>query len=138
VSKRLEPLFRKGRHVTTTHLRWFLLLSAVAGMRRWRRSTLKYEREQARIEAWLDLVRSVAPEDQEAAAELVECQRLIKGYSETFARGVANYDRIIQAYNAVRGRPDAAAIVRRLREAALADDEAKALGSAIADLRLAS
>lgn len=134
----MEPLFRKGRHLTTTRLRWFLLLSAVAGMRRWRRSTLKYEREQARIEAWLDLVRTTATDDLDAAAELVECQRLIKGYSETFARGLANYARVAEAFVAVRGRPDAAAIVRRLREAALADDEARTLTAALADLRLAS
>jgi hypothetical protein len=38
----------------------------------------------------------------------------------------------------IRDRPDAAITIRRLREAALADDEARTLDLAIADLRLAS
>lgn len=134
----LGPMFSKGRHVTTTKLRWFVLLSLLAGLRRWRRGTLRYEMEQARIEEWLNLVRSTAPSDPAAAAELVECQRLIKGYSDTFARGLSNFSRIVAAFENIRGRPDPARLIRRLREAALQDENGIALGSAIADLRLAS
>ncbi|MFJ1288436.1 DUF6537 domain-containing protein, partial [Acinetobacter baumannii] len=75
-SRRLEPLFAKGRHVETTGLRWFLLLSLLAGWRRWRRGTLRYQVEQARIEDWLALIRAA---DADAAIELARCQRLIKG-----------------------------------------------------------
>ena len=68
----------------------------------------------------------------------MECQRLIKGYSDTFERGLANFNRIFAAWEEIRRQPDAAATLKRLREAALADDEARALDSAMADLRLAS
>lgn len=138
LSARLRPLFSKGRHIRTSRLRWFALLNLLAGMRRWRRGTLRYQVEQARIERWLDLVRRTAASNCEAAAELVRCQRLIKGYGDTFERGLANFSRIIGIWDAIKHRPDAAEALRKLREAALADEEAKALDSAIAEIRLAS
>jgi indolepyruvate ferredoxin oxidoreductase beta subunit len=125
-SRRLEPFFTKGRHVETTSLRWFAMLSLLAGWRRWRRGTLRYEMEQARIEDWLSLVRAAEPH---AAIELVRCQRLIKGYGETFARGLGNYERIVARWRT--GGLDAAGL-RRLREAALADEEGAALEEALA------
>jgi indolepyruvate ferredoxin oxidoreductase beta subunit len=138
LSGRLEPLFRKGRHVKTSSLRWFALLSLVAGMRRWRRGTLRYAEEQARIERWLEIVTEAAAIDQASACELVECQRLIKGYSDTFERGLSSFNRVVAIWDKIRNRPDAAMTIRRLREAALADDEARTLDLTIADLRLAS
>jgi indolepyruvate ferredoxin oxidoreductase beta subunit len=138
LSARLAPLFRKGRHVRTSSLRWFALLSLLAGLRRWRRGTLRYHEEQQRIDHWLNLVVEAAAIDQQAAGELVECQRLIKGYSDTFERGLRNFSRIVGLWDRIRGRADAAVILRTLREAALADEEANALDGAIAGLRLAS
>lgn len=125
-SRRLEPFFAKGRHVETTSFRWFLMLSVLAGWRRWRRGTLRYAHEQARIENWLALVRSASPE---AALELVKCQRLIKGYGDTFARGLGNYERIVERYR-MRGLD--AANIRSLREAALVDEDGEALRVALA------
>jgi indolepyruvate ferredoxin oxidoreductase beta subunit len=122
----LGGMFTKGRHVETTSLRWFLMLSILASARRWRRGSLRYQTEQARIEAWLDLVRSAEPD---AAIELVKCQRLIKGYGDTFERGLENFTRIVDRYRA--GGLTAAGIAR-LREAALADEHGDALQAALA------
>ncbi|WP_213981173.1 indolepyruvate oxidoreductase subunit beta family protein [Sphingomonas sp. dw_22] len=134
----LRRWFSKGRRVRTSSLRWFAMLSLVAGMRRWRRGTLRYRIEQERIENWLALVRQTAETDVTAAVELVACQRLIKGYSDTFERGLGNFERIVAAWPGLAGRPDAGATVRRLREAALADDEGKALDAMFADLAAGS
>jgi len=123
----LKPFFTKGRHVETTSLRWFVMLSLLAGFRRWRRGTLRYAHEQARIEDWLDLIRA-APTPA-VALELVKCQRLIKGYGDTFARGLSSYTRIIEYY-AAHGAD--AERLRVLREAALADEDGAALGVALA------
>ncbi|AKM08473.1 indolepyruvate oxidoreductase subunit beta family protein [Pelagerythrobacter marensis] len=122
----LKPLFAKGRHVETTSLRWFLALQALAGWRRWRRGTLRYAIEQARIEDWLALVRAAEPA---SALELVKCQRLIKGYGDTFERGLRSFGLIVDRYR--QGGIDAAGIAR-LREAALADEDGKALAAALA------
>lgn len=122
----LGGMFTKGRHVETTSLRWFLMLSVLASGRRWRRSTLRYQTEQARIEAWLDTVRSADPD---VALELIKCQRLIKGYGDTFERGLHNFTRIVERYRA--GGLSASGIAR-LREAALADEKGDALQTALA------
>lgn len=132
----LSPLFRKGRHVASTRLGWFLLLRLVAGLRRWRRGTLRYREEQARIEAWLALVGEAAKSNAAAALELVLTQRLVKGYGDTFARGLRNFDRILAAYRQVQDRADSAAILRGLREAALTDEEGHALSAALTQLGL--
>lgn len=126
LSRLLGRFFTKGRHVETTSLRWYLTLSLLASGRRWRRSTLRYQTEQARIEAWLDLVRTAQPD---VALELVKCQRLIKGYGDTFERGLDNFNRIVARYRA--GGLNAGAIAE-LREAALADEKGEALEVALA------
>jgi len=110
LGRRLE----RGRHVQTTSLRWFLALRLVAAGRGWRRSTLRYAEEQARIEQWLARVRDLAGRDRELAVETVRCQRLIKGYGDTFERGMA-------AFHALLAMPGATAQdLRAAREAQLA------------------
>ncbi|WP_248290360.1 indolepyruvate oxidoreductase subunit beta family protein [Novosphingobium sp. SG919] len=129
LSNLLGRFFRAGRHVETTSLRWFLVLHVVASMRILRRRSLRYAEEQARIEHWLDLVRAELRRDGEAALELVKCQRLIKGYGDTFERGLANYERIV----AEHGRAArSAGEIRRLRDLALSDDTSTALMQAMA------
>ena len=131
------PLFRKGRHVQTAHLSGFLLLYFVAGLRRWRRGTLRYRLEQQRIGAWLEHIKSLAakPGGYDAAVELAECQRLVKGYSDTHARGLRNYGIVSDAVQRMVDRPDLAAIIKRLRTAALADEEGKQLRSVLNELQ---
>ncbi|SMF61899.1 indolepyruvate oxidoreductase subunit beta family protein [Allosphingosinicella indica] len=123
----LEPLFRKGRHVETTSLRWFLMLRILAGMRRFRRASLRYAEEQARIEAWLGAIRDAAARDTALATEIARTQGLVKGYGDTFERGLKNFEIVMAAAPAL----DADAVAR-LRAAALADDQGTTLAAAIA------
>jgi indolepyruvate ferredoxin oxidoreductase beta subunit len=132
------PLFRKGRHIQTAHIGGFLLLHFVAGLRRWRRGTLRYRVEQERIGAWLESIKSLAakPGGYDAAVELAECQRLVKGYSDTHERGLKNYNSVVGAVQRLADRPDLAATIKRLRTAALADEEGKQLRAALSELGL--
>jgi indolepyruvate ferredoxin oxidoreductase beta subunit len=133
------PLFRKGRHIETAHVGGFLVMSAVAGLRRWRRGTYRYRLEQERIGAWLARIESFAarPGGYDAAVELAECQRLVKGYSDTHERGLKNYSTVVDAVQRLSDRADLAAIVKRLRTAALADEEGRELRAALHELKLA-
>jgi indolepyruvate ferredoxin oxidoreductase beta subunit len=133
------PLFRKGRHVETAHVRGFLMLYAVAGLRRWRRGTFRYRLEQERIGAWLAQIETLAtrPGGYDAAVELAECQRLVKGYSDTHERGLKNYGAVVDAVQRLSDRADLAAIVKRLRTAALADEEGRQLRAALDELKMA-
>jgi indolepyruvate ferredoxin oxidoreductase, beta subunit len=119
------------RRIRTDTIRGFLMLYVIAGLRGWRRRTLRHAREFARIEAWLTTVRSVAADDPLLATELLANQRLIKGYSETHARGLDKFSRVMEAAERLRGRADAAVWVRRLREAALKDEAGLALDEAL-------
>ncbi|HKR90410.1 MAG TPA: indolepyruvate oxidoreductase subunit beta family protein [Phenylobacterium sp.] len=127
-----QPLFARGRHVETTSLRWFLALRLIASLRPLRRSTLRYRDEQTRIEAWLKLAREAAATNVPLATEILELQELIKGYSDTFERGLRNYQSIADVVRDFMGSSDAAERVRALRTAALADERGDALRGLLA------
>jgi indolepyruvate ferredoxin oxidoreductase beta subunit len=127
---RLGRLFSKGRRVRTDGLPGFLMLHLLGGMKGWRRRTLRHRREVAHREAWLDLALGQLP-DYHLACEVLRCRRLVKGYSDTHARGLSKFDRVTGAVALLRGRPDAADWLRRLREAALKDEEGRALDDAL-------
>lgn len=134
------PLFRKGRRIQTARLRGFLILRMLAGMRRWRRTTLRFRVEEARITAWLARVRETVSRRHryDVALEIAECQRLVKGYSDTHARGLANYQMLMGVVDRSGQRADLAEVLRRLRNAALADEEGNRLAATLAELNLAA
>ncbi len=127
-------LFGKGRRVATTNLSGFMMLSGVAALKFLRRGGSRFKAEEERIEAWLDLISEAAAADYAYAAEIAALQRLIKGYGETHARGLANYRAIIDALPRVRAAPEPARSLARLREAALKDEEGAALKAELARL----
>ncbi len=127
VRKWLEPRIDRGRRIRPGTVRGYLMLRMVAGMRRWRRGTLRHRREQEHLENWLEEVRRTCLTDPALALELVRCRRLIKGYSDTHVRGSGRFDRLMQAARRLAGRPDAAAALAALREAALRDATGQAL-----------
>ena len=83
------------------------------------------------MEAWLARAMGQVDRDYALAVEILRCRRLVKGYSDTHARGLSKFDRVMDAIALVQGREDAADWARRLREAALKDEEGKALDGAI-------
>lgn len=125
----LSRLFSAGRHVETSRFRWFAMLRLVAGMRRFRRSTLRYRIEDARIERWLAEVQAFAAKDSALALEWVRCQRLVKGYGDTFERGLQSLERIRQGLAALPPSGRSAAWVAQARSAALADDSGRELSA---------
>lgn len=119
----LDRRVNKGRRVRTDTIRWFVMLYALGGMRRYRRSLLRHRHETAHLEAWLDQVRATLPRNYPLAVEILKCRRLIKGYSDTHARGVSKYDRVLSAVPLLIDREDGADWLRRLREVALKDED---------------
>ena len=128
----LRMLFEHGRRVRTTAVLGFGALWLVAGLRRHRRALLRHGREMAHVEAWLALVRQHVESNPALALELLKCRRLVKGYSDTHARGLSKFDRVVGATPLLAHRADAAQWIRRLREAALADEAGTALDGALA------
>jgi len=130
----LDRAVNRGRRVKTAHIGWFLSLNLVAALRPVRRRLLRHSREMAHIEAWLTLATRIVAQDYPLAVEVLACRRLVKGYSDTHARGEAKFDRVLSAAPGLVGKPDSAGWLRRLRTAALADEEGKALAGALMTL----
>lgn len=128
---RIDRWFNKGRRLRTDSLPAFVLLHLLGGLRGWRRRTLRHAQEQAHLARWLDTAMGQVAGNYDLAVELVRCRRLIKGYSDTHARGHSKFDRVVAASLRIARRDDAADWCRRLREAALQDEEGKALDGAI-------
>jgi indolepyruvate ferredoxin oxidoreductase, beta subunit len=121
-----------GRQIATSSIGGFLQLYWLAGLRRWRRKTLRYSQEHMRIERWLQLIARIARQNYALAVEIADCQQLVKGYGETHERGTASFDAILADVQDWQQRQDAAGRVRTLRAAALADDQGIALSKALA------
>jgi indolepyruvate ferredoxin oxidoreductase beta subunit len=133
-ASRFLARFTGGRHIRTTTATGFLLLYLLGGARRWRRGTLRFQEENARIEAWLERLQRLAPGDYGLAVELAKAQRLIKGYGETYERGWRSFCTLLEQLERLRHRADGAQRLARLQEAALADEEGTALARELAAL----
>jgi indolepyruvate ferredoxin oxidoreductase beta subunit len=121
-----------GRQIATSSIGGFLQLYWLAGLRRWRRKTLRYSQEEGRIGRWLELIGRVARQNYALAVEIADCQQLVKGYGETHERGTASLDAILADVHDRQLRENSADRVRTLRIAALADDQGIALSKALA------
>ena len=130
-------------HVRTTTIFGFARLRLLAGLRWWRPHTYRYAEEQAEIERWLAQIRAAAPLGVDLAREIAESARLIKGYGDTYRRGLANYRRIAADVigPALAGRMPARAAadaVANARVAALADPDGESLSRTLAAIASAS
>jgi len=124
-------LFRKGRRVRSGTIHWFLMLYVLAALKPIRRTTLRHQREMAHLGSWLALAAAHAADNYDLAVEIVSARRLIKGYSDTHARSESKFDRVIGAVPLLARRPDGADWMRRLRDAALMDENGIALDGAL-------
>ena len=112
-----------GQRLRPHTLRGQVILQGLASLRRWRRRSLRHGVEIAHIAHWLDTVKSLMGTDYLLALELIRCRRLVKGYSDTHARGQSKFDKLLRAALLLQGRMDAAADLAALRAAALADPQ---------------
>jgi indolepyruvate ferredoxin oxidoreductase beta subunit len=135
--RRLDKIVSRGRRVRTGTISWFVPLYFIASLKSLRRRLLRHARETEHLERWLALATDTANQDYELAVEVIACRRLVKGYSDTHARGRSKFDRLVSSVPQLVGRPDSAGWLRRLRLAALADEDGKMLEGALQTLRMA-
>jgi indolepyruvate ferredoxin oxidoreductase, beta subunit len=133
-SKTIEKFAHKGRIVNTTSLFGFLQLYFLAALRPLRRKSLRFREEHLRIKQWLAQVAKIAKEDYPLALEVAECPRVVKGYGDTHIRGRKNFDILMSILPKLTPSSSAAQLLRKLREAALADDTGERLTAALQEL----
>jgi len=133
----LDRVVSRPRRVRTATILWFLALYLVSALKPFRRGMLRHQREMAHVADWLAHAKRLAEQDYDLGVEVLACRRLVKGYSDTHARGTAKFDRVLAEADGLLGKPDAAAWLRRLKEAALADEAGTTLDGAIRTLHAA-
>ncbi|MBX6328147.1 MAG: indolepyruvate oxidoreductase subunit beta family protein [Pseudolabrys sp.] len=128
-----------GMKINVTSISGYLRFLVLAKLKWLRPYGIRYQQEQEQIESWLDLVKKAALISIDFAHEVIECARLIKGYGDTHARGLANY-RLIET-RVIRpalagGLPPAKAAdaVASARTAALKDPEGESLAKCLAEI----
>jgi indolepyruvate ferredoxin oxidoreductase beta subunit len=127
----LDRLVNRGRRIDVGRIGGFLQLYLVASLRSRRRGNLRHERETAHREAWLAKACDTLPGNYDLAVEVLRCRRLVKGYSDTHARGSSKFDRVMAMADRLVARDDGAAWLERLRRAALMDEAGIALDGVV-------
>lgn len=131
----LDRRVNKGRRVRTYSLPWFLALYVVGGLRGLRRRSLRHAVEIAHRDEWLSAATDAVRTNYQLGVEILQCRRLVKGYSDTHSRGLSKFDKTLAAIKLVERREDAADWARRLREAALKDSAGKELDGVIQTIK---
>jgi len=128
-----------GMEINSTSISGYLRFLMLAKLRWLRPYGYRYKQEQQQIDGWLALIREAARKSPALALEITECARLIKGYGDTHARGLANYrtieERVIRP--ALAGQiplERAADAIASARTAALIDPEGESLAKCLADI----
>lgn len=83
-----------GIQLATSTVGGLLAMRLIASLRWIRRSSERFASEQALIERWLVLLHASMSKDSALAMEVARLPTLIKGYSDTHARGRANFVRV--------------------------------------------
>jgi indolepyruvate ferredoxin oxidoreductase beta subunit len=131
----LDQMVNRGRRIRTDNVLGFMQLYMIAGLRRWRRRLLRHAVEQQHMQTWLESVLNTVSVDYDLAVEMIRCRRLVKGYSDTHARTLSKFDRVMTAAIDLRGLADAADRVRRLCASAMQEEDDGALEEALHALK---
>jgi len=146
VFKMIDVLVNRGRRIRSDGIVGFTLLWLVAGLLPRRRGLLRHKLEMQRLEVWQSQALSLCRRENqlskkrnyEMAVEYLRCQRLIKGYSDTHARGLSKFEQITTLSQRLQDRDDGPEWINKLRKAALADAGTEPLEKAIASFNNAA
>ncbi|MBJ89595.1 MAG: indolepyruvate oxidoreductase subunit B [Woeseia sp.] len=126
----ISPFFSKGRNITTTKVFGFLILYLLAKWRRFRPMSYRFREQNKFIETWLDRVTNAAVKDYDYGVAVARCIEIVKGYGETYERGLSRYLAMIDVETGAKNSDE----VRQLYRAALADEKGEAFEAAFASL----
>lgn len=126
--------------VKTTRFSGFIRLKALAYAKRWRQKSLRHHQEMEWLATWMGHVERSLDIAPEAALEIVETARLVRGYGSTFKRGMRNWSLIEAEIIApcLDGRlpvDQLADAVLQARLAAVKDPESAALDQVVSAFR---
>jgi hypothetical protein len=117
-----------------------LRLKIEAGLRRWRRFSVRYAKERVWVERWLHMIDRSLAKQPAATSEIVQTATMIQGYGDGYRQGVADWHAIIDGlakptFDGVLALADLAGAVAEARAAAMPDPRQIALKRKIAEIR---
>jgi indolepyruvate ferredoxin oxidoreductase, beta subunit len=122
-----------GMHIKSNTIWGFLQLYLLTLLRPVRLYTHRFKEENERIESWLSFIRTAAVAgNHPLALEITRCANVIKGYGDTYNRGLADYHLIVEKAikpalaGEVTGPAEA---VKQARLAVLSDPDSEKLNS---------
>jgi indolepyruvate ferredoxin oxidoreductase, beta subunit len=137
----LKPFVGEGKVLETSSLRGFIQLYLLAATRPWRPGSLRFMHEHLAMMQWCTEIESLSRARPLLALELARAQRLIKGYSDTQQRGRRSFQTLLAVLPMLKidadGDVAAAAKLKRLADAALADDVGAALKATLSTMGFA-
>ncbi|MXQ07298.1 indolepyruvate oxidoreductase subunit beta family protein [Alphaproteobacteria bacterium GH1-50] len=77
--------------VKTTRFSGFIRLKFLAYAKRWRQKNLRHHEEMEWLDLWLGHVEKALDVAPDAAIQIVETARLVRGYASTYKRGTRNW-----------------------------------------------
>ena len=128
---RLDRLMNRGRRIRTDRLRGYLVLRFLVFLKSYRRALYRHKQERGHLSTLQDTAARYVDDDYALAVEILTCQRLVKGYSDTHSRGQLKFASVLGALDPLNGRKDAANWIARLRTAALKDETGHELNGAL-------
>lgn len=121
---------------------WFGIfrLKIGAGLRRWRRYSVRYAKERVWVERWLHMIDRSLTKQPAAAFAIVQTATMIRGYGDVYRQGMADWNAIIDGlvkptFDGVLALTDLAGAVTEARTAVMPDPRQAALKRKIADIR---
>ena len=93
--------------------------------------------QQKLIGEWLDSVRKALNEDYDYALSIAQCIEIVKGYGDTYQRGLNRYRTTVNAVQE-SSTTDRAGAVRLLQQAALADEKGRVFDDAVSAMEISS
>jgi hypothetical protein len=115
-------------------------LKIEAGLRRWRRFSVRYAEERVWVERWLHMIGRSLLKQPPAAMAIVQTADMIEGYGDSYRQGLSDWHAIIDGlvkptFDGVLPLPDLAGAIAAARAAALPDPRQAALKRTITEIR---
>jgi hypothetical protein len=115
-------------------------LKIEAGLKRWRRYSVRYAKERLWVERWLHMIGRSLTKQPAAAAEIVQTASMIQSYGDVYRQGMADWNAIIDGlvkptFDGVLALSGLGGAVAEARAAALPDPQQAALKRKIAEIK---
>jgi hypothetical protein len=115
-------------------------LKIEAGLRRWRRFSVRYAKERVWVERWLHMIDRSLTKQPASASEVVQTAAMIQGYGDAYRQGLADWHAIIDGlvkptFDGALPLTDLAGAIAEARGAAVPDPRQIGLKRKIAEIR---